>query len=70
MPSLNKISYLILPVASSYLFSEHQDRAAAKVYTTKRGSRKFCQRGSNFGKKIFFAFFVLVVERRDGPNTT
>ena len=30
-----------------------------------RGSRKFCQRGSNF-----FSFFFLVDEGREYPNTT
>ena len=33
-----------------------------------RGSRKFCQRGSNFG--AFFSLFCLVDEGREDPNTT
>ena len=32
-----------------------------------RGSRKFCQRGSNFDK---FFFLLLVDEGREYPNTT
>ena len=34
-----------------------------------RGSRKFCQRGSNFDN-LFFLFFFLVIEGRDYLNTT
>ena len=34
-----------------------------------RGSRKFCQRGSNFDK-FFFFFFFFFFERREDPNTT
>ena len=36
-----------------------------------RGSRKFCQRGPNFGGVFFFFFFFcLVDEGREDPNTT
>ena len=33
------------------------------------GSRKFCQRGSNFDN-VFFFFFFLVDEGREDPSTT
>ena len=34
-----------------------------------RGSRKFCQRGSNFDNSFFVCFF-LVDEGKEDPNTT
>ena len=41
-----------------------------------RGSRKFCQRGSNFDNVFFFIYFFflggrgLVYEEREDPSTT
>ena len=35
-----------------------------------RGSRKFCQRGSNFDNVFLFFFLHVIDEGREDPNTT
>ena len=48
--------------------SAYVDNSYCQVKLTMHGSRKFCQRGSNFF--FFFFFFFLVDEGWEDPSTT
>ena len=56
--------------ANQVLLTVKQDKNLDRsvVHENMGGSRKFCQRGSNFD--MFFVCFLFVDERREDPNTT
>ena len=65
VPFLPK-SYDVIGLRSAR--KRHVKSRTSPLFCVMRGSRKFCQRGSNFD--LFLYIFCLVDEEREDPNTT